>query len=87
MKCLIVITLIFIASILSIQNAHALGIAPSTKIINYDTEDHNVTVRIINTEKSDRLIRITTEGELSPYVTLEENVIDMKSTDSEKSFR
>jgi len=95
--------------ILSSINVHALGIAPSKKIIDYNTAadstdinninasnqnpdiiDQNVWVidsRIINTEKRDMDVKITASGELSEYITIDNPIIHLKSTDSEKEFQ
>jgi hypothetical protein len=79
------ISIIFIL-LLSIINVQALGIAPSKKIIDYDTEEHIITSRIINTDQKDATIRISASGPLSEYITIAVPIITMQNTESEKEF-
>ncbi len=66
---------------------HALGIAPSLKIIDYDTLEHTIDITVVNTEASDLTLKIAAGGDLSPYITIDNDVIHLSSTDSEKTFQ
>ena len=70
-----------------IGQVNGLGIAPSLKIINYDTAEHTITVNAVNTKAGDLTLQITAGGELAQYITLDNNVIHLSSADSEKSFQ
>ena len=79
------IIIIFIIFILSFTSVHALGIMPSLKIIDYDTQEHAITISIVNTEQTDRTIKLQAGGELAQYITIDQDIIYMKSTDTQKT--
>jgi len=78
--------LIIIMLFALIYQAHALGIAPSRNIIDYDTAEHTYNVRIINNEHKDMTLMVYAEGELQDYVTTPTSKIEMKSSEEEKEF-
>jgi hypothetical protein len=86
------ITILFLSIIcilsmlISSANVNALGIAPSKKIIDYDTEQHIITSRVINSETRDLTVKISANGELSKYIYISEPIIHIRSTESEKEF-
>jgi|GEM_PF-2925996 len=84
----IIVTLIIISTMLLIStySVNALGIAPSKKIILYDTEEHLVTIRIFNTEAKDLTLKVSAEGELSNTIIINEPIIKMRSDELEKEF-
>ena len=67
-------------------NVHALGISPSKKIIDYDTDEHIITSTLINNENRDITIKLSTSGPLSEYVTIPEPTINIRSDEPEKEF-
>jgi len=85
-KKIIIGILLTIIVIISIHNVNALGITPSKKIIEYDTEEHTISVRIINNEAKDMTLQISAGGPLADYVTIDEPIINIKSTEGEKEF-
>jgi hypothetical protein len=82
---LYVLILLFLV-LITISSVSALGVAPSKKIIDYDTNEHVITTRILNSEGQDKHLIITASGELSPYVTIPEPEILVRSYESEKYF-
>ena len=72
--------------LLATVEVHALGISPSKKIIDYDTEEHIITSSIINNEARDIAIKISASGSLSKYVIISEPVLMIRSDESEKEF-
>ena len=81
MFCLVVLLII-----ITITNVFALGIAPSKKIIEYDNQEHTISVMIINNEEKNMKIALSVQGPLSEYVTIDEQVLDISSTELEKKF-
>jgi len=79
------ITLIIIFLLCTIEIS-ALGISPSRKIIDYDTEQHIITSKIINNEARDINIKISASGELAEYIFISEPIINIKSSEPEKEF-
>jgi hypothetical protein len=85
-KLIMYSTLIISLIIISSSSIYALGVAPSKKIIEYDTEEHSITVRIINNEAKDMTLRISAGGPLASAVTIINPIIIIKSDESEKEF-
>lgn len=85
-KKIIIGIILAIILITSINNVNALGIAPSKKIIEYDTEEHTISVRIINNEAKDMILEISAGGPLANYVTINDSIINIKSNEGEKEF-
>jgi len=73
-------------AILLAASITALGIAPSRDMMNYDSQAHTMTVRIINNDHKDMKVLLYAQGELASYTTLPITSIDVRSTDEEKSF-
>lgn len=80
-----ILTVIFVLIIIT-NNVNALGIAPSKKIISYDTEEHRISVIIFNTEAKDTTLKISVEGPLAYAVTIDEPIIHIRSDEAQKEF-
>lgn len=72
--------------ILSSIDVHALGIAPSRKIVDYSSDTQRMTVRVLNNENRDMNLVIYAQGELAEYVTVEKTTLFISSSESEKEF-
>jgi hypothetical protein len=81
------IIFILIISILSAANVYSFGITPSTKIIEYNTEQNILSARIVNNEARDITVKISASGELAQYVLITEPTVYIRSDESEKEFR
>lgn len=81
-----IIPLFMILSIVS--ESYALGIAPATKIIEYDATQGNIVItsRVINNEGRDIPVKVTAGGELSDYVTLNDPLIYLSKDEPETEF-
>jgi LPXTG-motif cell wall-anchored protein len=79
------LTILFVIIIVAC-NVNALGIAPSKKIMPYDTEEHIYTIKIVNTEAKDMTLKISAEGILAYAVTIDNSIIRMRSDESEKDI-
>ena len=86
MKLFGLLIVVIVMFIFTLNNVHALGVAPSREVINYDTDEHTLTARIINNEHKDMNILLYPQGDLAKYVLLEQNSFSIKSTDAEVSF-
>lgn len=82
MKILMLLMIIMVAA----STVNALGIAPSRKVIDYDTESHTYTARIMNNELKDMKVLLYAQGELGEYVTLPQSTYYIKSIEPEKEF-
>ncbi len=80
-----ILTIIFIL-ILITNNVNALGIAPSKKIMPYDTEEHTYTIKIVNTEAKDMTLKISAQGTLAYVITIDTPIITIRSYESEKDI-
>jgi hypothetical protein len=78
--------ILLIISGISIDCVSALGMAPSKKIIDYSTEEQTISGRIINNEGKDTTIKMSAEGELSEYITINTPLLEIKSYEPEKDF-
>ncbi|MGV8087421.1 MAG: hypothetical protein ACP5N1_07350 [Candidatus Woesearchaeota archaeon] len=80
--------ILFLISLITISanNVYSLGIAPSKKIIDYDTSEHVISARIINNEERNVKIMLSAEGILSKYVTIDNNILNIRSYELEKEF-
>lgn len=80
------ILLLLVLAMLLINVVHALGVAPSREVINYDTEEHTINARIVNNQNKDMTVVIYPQGDLASYITLEKNTFKIKSTEGEVPF-
>jgi hypothetical protein len=78
--------IIFTSIIINSSNVSALGVAPSTEVIKYSTEEQTVNLRIINNEHKDMKIAIIMSGELANYTRAKKVLFDVTSADSEVSL-
>jgi len=77
--------------LISSFNVEAFGIAPSRKIINYDPSpladnSHTITARIVNSEAKDMTLQLSADGELAEYVTINDPILNIDSSEGEKYF-
>jgi len=72
--------------IASCANAHALGVAPSRKVVDYTTEPIKLSGRVINNELKDMKVLLYPEGDFADAITLDETSMNIKSTEPEKEF-
>lgn len=73
--------------IFSTIDVHALGVAPSRKIVDYSLGEQSYDIRIINNENKDMRVMIYFQGELSEYASIDKNIITVNSDESEKTIR
>jgi len=85
-KGLVIAIFLSMILILSTINAHALGIAPSRKVVDYTTEPMKLTARIINNELKDMKVLLYPEGDYASAITLDQTEFLIKSSESEKEF-
>jgi len=77
---------ISILIIIIANNVCALGIAPSKKIMEYDSQEHTISARIINNEQINTQIKLSVQGPLSEYVIINESILNITNLESEKEF-
>jgi hypothetical protein len=73
--------------ILSSINVHALGVAPSRKIVDYASGEQSYDIRIVNNENKNMRVMIYFQGELAEYASIDKNIIQVTSDESEKVVR
>lgn len=72
--------------ILSSINVHALGVAPSRKIVDYAQGVRSFDINILNTEHKDMNVLVYFQGELAEYASVENSIIHVSSSESEKKI-
>jgi hypothetical protein len=82
---LIIISIITLLSVSTI-NVYALGIAPSKRIIDYNTNEQTITSRVINNNAQNLAVQISVSGELAKYVTIDNPILYIDSSEPEKEF-
>jgi len=65
----------------------ALGVAPSTQIIEYSNEPIEMEARILNNEHRNFRVALYPQGELANYIAIVTPYINIKETDTEVSFK
>ncbi|MFA5797795.1 MAG: hypothetical protein WC916_07235 [Candidatus Woesearchaeota archaeon] len=83
---LYIVGIFFFLFLFAISPIHALGIAPSREILQYDTNPHTYTVRIINNEYREMHLLLYAQGELAPYINLPETTLYIGANEGEKAF-
>lgn len=76
----IIITLLLVSSVLG------LGIAPSRKMLDYEAGSQTYTARILNDEHKALKMLVFAKGEYAGMVTIDNNMLNIKADEAEKSF-
>jgi hypothetical protein len=80
--------LLFLSLILFLiisSEAMALGIAPSRKVVNYESE-FTVQATLVNNDGRQMTLFILPQGEFAPYVLLDKNIIKITAEEGEVKF-
>ncbi len=81
------ILFILIIGILSTQSGHALGIAPSSQSIVFEPgATHDLQLKVVNSEQRAQEVIVYVEGELEPYVTMDQSKLVFQEGESEKKI-
>lgn len=75
-----------VLSMLLIQTALAIGVAPVKTVIDFEPGSQEITVRIINNEHKDFKAVVYSEGELAEYVELPTTLVTVKAEEDSKSL-
>jgi hypothetical protein len=71
---------------LLVSSALGLGIAPSRKMLDYEVGSQTYTARVLNDEHKPLKMLIFAKGEYASLVTIDNNMLDIKPDETEKSF-
>ena len=81
----ILFILVCLLIVLTLQNVSAIGITPGRTTIDFEPNlDKEVSFSIINSEHKDMSVLLYAKGELSEYVSLSQEAIDLSSQEDSK---
>lgn len=85
-KLIVFIYMALFVILFSSINAHALGVAPSRKVVDYNIGTQSYDISIINNENKDMNVFIYFQGELAEYASISQNTIHIGSNEAEKKI-
>jgi len=79
--------LIFVVMLVLAGNVSGIGIAPGSTTVDFESGlERTVNFKVINNENKDMKVFFNVEGELAPYVTLSNLLVDFAAGEESKQF-
>jgi hypothetical protein len=87
-KGIVMILIVLAVFFVTLNSSHAIGLAPSRNVIDFTPNlEQELTFRVINTENKDMTLAVYSQEELGKYIELEQNIVEIKSSESEKEIK